>query len=160
MSLAAAGRVLKEGTTSGTSGVRNGAGLLVVKSNIGATGRVWEDTVVVIVDGDGKRRESEPATGVIAEKAAAVATAAVDADGKQGAIQGRDVIDSTELDGVLLEFESDGTDAEHRNATAIGEGDSKVKVGDATIRSEIRTGVPEITGGAGVNTAVFDGSGV
>lgn len=134
--------------------------MLVVKSNIGATGRVWEDTVVVIVDGDGKRRESEPATGVIAEKAAAVATAAVDADGKQGAIQGRDVIDSTELDGVLLEFESDGTDAEHRNATAIGEGDSKVKVGDATIRSEIRTGVPEITGGAGVNTAVFDGSGV
>jgi hypothetical protein len=65
------------------------------------------------------------------------------------------MVDMTELDGMILELESDSADAYDGNAVTIGEGDSEVKVPNVVIGGEIGVGVPKIMRGAGVDEAVF-----
>jgi hypothetical protein len=68
------------------------------------------------------------------------------------------VVDSAELDGVVVELEADSTDPNNWDATAVSEGDSKVQVGDAAICNEVGTTVPKIAGSAGINAAIFNSS--
>jgi hypothetical protein len=56
--------------------------LFVFESGVRTTGGVWKHTVLIVINGDGKQRKSEPATRVVADEAAAIATTTMDADGE------------------------------------------------------------------------------
>jgi hypothetical protein len=156
VSAAASDGVMQEAATSGATrlGGRGLARLVVIKSDVGATRGVWDHTILVVINGDGKGWESEPATRMVADEAASITTAAVNANGKKWTVQCGDMIDATELDGILFEFEPDSANAGDGNTAAIGEGDGKIKMCNVPIGGEVAARVPQVPRGAGVDTAV------
>ena len=105
---------------------RNGAWLAVVKYVVGWTGPVGENAVIGVVNIQGEAGESEPAAGVIAYKGTTRAAASMDADGKEGAIQRRDMVDSAEFQMAASQKATDGANIKDRDAAAIGKGDVEV----------------------------------
>jgi hypothetical protein len=70
---------MEEAVMSGTTrlGGQSRARLVIIESDVGSTRRVGDDTILVVINGDGKGWEGEPATGMVTNKAAAIAMATV-----------------------------------------------------------------------------------
>jgi hypothetical protein len=115
---------MEESTPGGREGAWGRTGLFIVERDVGTAGGVREDTVVIVIDFNCEGREGQPATRLVANKTTARASTSVDANGEQGAIERRNMVDSTKLDRVSLENEPDDTNASNRNAAAVSKGDS------------------------------------
>jgi hypothetical protein len=123
---AATESVLEVGLADFTRVTRDGAWLAVIECVVGWTGPIGEHTVIIIVNVQGEAGESEPAAGMVANKGATRAATAMDADGKERAIQRGDVVDSAEFQMAASEKATDGANTKDRDAAAISKRDVKV----------------------------------
>ena len=63
------------------------------------------------------------------------------------------MVDSAELEVTTSKLATNSANAKDGDAAAISKGDVEVQMGNRPIGSKIRTIVPKVTGGAGVNAA-------